>query len=328
MIRANWHKLLLAAAAILTLFVVISVVLVSDRALEEPLPTLAPTWDAAQAGEAAVALNTTALPTPVPPEPTAVPTDTPTVAPTETPTTAATPTAEDTAAVPTQAPSATPLPPTQAPVQQPRVTVLQVSGGMPPAEPVPNVVVLRVEPAQLARLQADVRALGGTVEVVNPALGAVTVQVPDESAAEALSQTEYVQAAEPDYYVSAQITATDPRISDQWSLSAMNIPLSLPDDLTPITVAVIDSGICADHPELSGKILGGHDFIEGDDTPQDEMGHGCAVAGIIAANWDGQGMAGVAPNARLLIYRVLNAQGSGRYSNVASAIVRAVDDGA
>jgi thermitase len=328
MIRANWHKLLLAAAAILTLFVVISVVLVSDRALEEPLPTLAPTWDAAQAGEAAVALNTTALPTPVPPEPTAVPTNTPTVAPTEPPTATATPTAEDTAAVPTQAPSATPLPPTQAPVQQPRVTVLQVSGGMPPAEPVPNVVVLRVEPAQIARLQADVSALGGTVEVVNPALGAVTVQLPDESAAEALSQTEYVQAAEPDYYVSAQLTATDPRISDQWSLSAMNIPLSLPDDLTPIKVAVIDSGICADHPELSGKILGGHDFIEGDDTPQDEMGHGCAVAGIIAANWDGQGMAGVAPNARLLIYRVLNAQGSGRYSNVASAIVRAVDDGA
>ncbi|XWX04574.1 S8 family serine peptidase [Aggregatilineales bacterium SYSU G02658] len=134
-------------------------------------------------------------------------------------------------------------------------------------------------------------------------------------------------AAEPDYFVSVQALATDPLISQQYSLAAMNIPLDLPDDLPSVTVAVIDSGICP-HPELAGKVLGGYDFVENDSTPQDEAGHGCAVAGIIAANRDGVGMAGVAPNARLLAYRVLNAQGTGRYSSVASAIVRAADDGA
>lgn len=198
---------------------------------------------------------------------------------------------------------------------------------LPPVQAVPNVVVLRVETSQLAQLQADVAAQGGTVEIVDAKLGAVTVSLPNDAAIEEVSDASYVQASEPDYFVSAQALATDPRIGEQWSLSAMNIPLDLPDDLPIIKVAVIDSGVCQ-HPELTDKVLTGYDFVENDITPQDEMGHGCAVAGIIAAGRDGQGMAGIAPNARLLVYRVLNAQGSGRYSTVASAIVRAVDEGA
>lgn len=153
------------------------------------------------------------------------------------------------------------------------------------------------------------------------------MSLPDETAIEQIVQAEYVQASEPDYFVSAQATAIDPLINQQWSLRAMNIPVDLPDDLPEVRVAIIDSGICQ-HFELSGKVLQGYDFVDGDVNPQDEMGHGCAVAGIVAANWDGQGIAGIAPNARLLVYRVLNAQGSGRYSHVASAIVRAVDEGA
>ncbi len=226
---------------------------------------------------------------------------------------------------PTQAPASVIVSATPTIVLTPRSTPAVVS--LPPAQPVPNVVILRVESSQLSQLQSDVVAQGGTIQIVDARLGAVTVSLPDETAIEQIVQAEYVQASEPDYFVSAQATAIDPLMNQQWSLRAMNIPVDLPDDLPEVRVAIIDSGICQ-HFELSGKVLQGYDFVDGDANPQDEMGHGCAVAGIVAANWDGQGIAGIAPNARLLVYRVLNAQGSGRYSHVASAIVRAVDEGA
>lgn len=235
---------------------------------------------------------------------------------------------------PTVSPSLPPQPSATAtvappPVQlvQPTLTQQQVIVLWTSEVAQPNVVNLQVNPADVSEVRAKIEAQGGTIEIVNETIGLMTVNVPDAAAAEQLSQADFVLVAEPDYFVSVQALATDPLISQQYSLAAMNIPLDLPDDLPSVTVAVIDSGICS-HPELAGKVLGGYDFVENDSTPQDEAGHGCAVAGIIAANRDGVGMAGVAPNARLLAYRVLNAQGTGRYSSVASAIVRAADDGA
>jgi len=61
-----------------------------------------------------------------------------------------------------------------------------------------------------------------------------------------------------------------------------------------VTIAVIDSGICA-VSDLTGRILPGWDFVENDAVPQDDYGHGCEVSGVIAANMnDGIGIAGVA----------------------------------
>jgi subtilase-type serine protease len=74
-----------------------------------------------------------------------------------------------------------------------------------------------------------------------------------------------------------------------------------------VTVGVLDSGIAALHPEFSGKIAGGYDFIlgravsEGDGIDKD--GHGSHVNGIIGARRDGAGMHGVAYNARLFSVR-------------------------
>src|SRR5690606_7584394 len=102
-----------------------------------------------------------------------------------------------------------------------------------------------------------------------------------------------------------------------------------PADAPTVIVAVIDSGVCADHPDLAGRIAAGWDFVEDDDTAQDAFGHGCGVAGVIAANiGDAIGIAGVAPNAQVMPLRVLNAQGVGTYSDVAAAIVYAADHGA
>ncbi|GAB3455458.1 S8 family serine peptidase [Massilia terrae] len=66
-----------------------------------------------------------------------------------------------------------------------------------------------------------------------------------------------------------------------------------------VAVAVIDSGIDADHPDLAGQLDRREDFV--DDKPDTAEAHGTAVAGIIAAHaGNGKGIAGIAPDARLM----------------------------
>ncbi len=95
------------------------------------------------------------------------------------------------------------------------------------------------------------------------------------------------------------------------------------------TVAVIDTGAYLDHPDLQGRLIAGHDFVQGDDTPQDGEGHGTHVAGIVAANANnGVGVEGVAPGARVLVVRVLGDDGSGTTDNVTAGVDYAVAHGA
>ncbi|HVT43522.1 MAG TPA: S8 family serine peptidase [Thermoanaerobaculia bacterium] len=87
-----------------------------------------------------------------------------------------------------------------------------------------------------------------------------------------------------------------------------------------IRVGVIDSGIDREHPDLRERYRGGRDFLQNDDDPQDDNGHGTHVAGTIAAADDLQGVVGVAPLVELYGLRVLNAAGNGNASNVIRAI--------
>jgi Subtilase family len=90
-----------------------------------------------------------------------------------------------------------------------------------------------------------------------------------------------------------------------------------------IVVAVLDTGIDGTHPALAGKVIGGWDFVNDDADAMDDHRHGTHVAGIIAAQ-SGQ-MTGVAPNARLLAYKVLNEEGKGLTSDIIAALERALD---
>jgi subtilisin family serine protease len=95
------------------------------------------------------------------------------------------------------------------------------------------------------------------------------------------------------------------------------------------TVAVIDTGIDAAHPDLAGRILPGYDFVDGDTTPQDGNGHGTHVSGIVAADADnGIGVDSVAPGASILPVRVLDDSGSGSDADVAQGIDWATNHGA
>ncbi|MYD08684.1 MAG: peptidase S8 [Chloroflexi bacterium] len=143
-----------------------------------------------------------------------------------------------------------------------------------------------------------------------------------------------VELVEQDFVVSVAFDnpPNDPDYDRQWALPHIQAETAWKeaDELDDITVAVIDTGVCMSHEDLVGRVLAnGYDFVDNDDDPEDVFGHGCSVAGIIAANINnGIGIAGFAPNSAILPVRVLGPSGSGSMADVAAGIVYAADEGA
>jgi thermitase len=103
-----------------------------------------------------------------------------------------------------------------------------------------------------------------------------------------------------------------------------------------VKIAIVDTGIDYTHPDLASRYAGGHDFLNHDSDPMDDMLHGTHVAGIAAAamnNLTGnpaeeEGVAGVAPAAQLLAYKVCDSQGQCPDFAIEQGIAQAITDGA
>ncbi len=122
----------------------------------------------------------------------------------------------------------------------------------------------------------------------------------------------------------------DPDTYLQYGLFAIHAPeaWNFPQNAR-VTIAILDTGIDYSHPEFTGKLVPGYDFINDDNIAQDDNGHGTHVAGIAAATGNnGMGISGVSWNALILPVKVLNSSGNGTYSDVARGIIWAVDEGA
>jgi subtilisin family serine protease len=131
--------------------------------------------------------------------------------------------------------------------------------------------------------------------------------------------------------------AADPRRDEQWGLEMVNAPGAWATSTgVGALVAVIDTGVQRNHPDLGGRLVAGFDFV-GDDPiepgdedgdPTDGNGHGTHVTGIVVANRDNsEGIAGVAPGARVLPLRVLDDDGAGYADDTIKAIDYAIDKG-
>ncbi|HEX6685282.1 MAG TPA: S8 family serine peptidase [Candidatus Limnocylindrales bacterium] len=96
-----------------------------------------------------------------------------------------------------------------------------------------------------------------------------------------------------------------------------------------VTVAVLDTGVDAGHPDLAGKVAASASFINGQ-TVQDGHGHGTHVASTIAGSGTASGgrLRGVAPDARLLVGKVLADNGSGSESSIIAGMEWAAAQGA
>jgi len=97
-----------------------------------------------------------------------------------------------------------------------------------------------------------------------------------------------------------------------------------------IVVAVLDSGLDFDHPDMVDiAVSRGRDIVNDDDDALDDLGHGTYISSIIAANSNnGEGIAGITWNCKILPVKVIAEDGSGLYAWMIEAIIWAADQGA
>jgi thermitase len=137
--------------------------------------------------------------------------------------------------------------------------------------------------------------------------------------------------AEPDYLATALFEPNDPLYWRQWgheyvkSTPAWDVTTGS----SSVTIAVLDTGLDLSHPELSGRLVAGYDFVNVDSDPSDDHGHGTRVTGIAAATGNnGIGVAGMDWRAGVMPVKVLNASGVGSWSAISRGIIYAADNGA
>ena len=99
-------------------------------------------------------------------------------------------------------------------------------------------------------------------------------------------------------------------------------------DGSGVTVAVLDTGVSATHPDLTGRLLPGWNFVGYNADTADDSGHGTYVAGIIAGRPGPNGFSGVAPGVKILPVKILDSHEVGSTASFVSGIAYAVDHGA
>ncbi len=124
-----------------------------------------------------------------------------------------------------------------------------------------------------------------------------------ESFVDSLEALSNVEHAQPNYVYTLERSVNDTYIGSQWHLNTIGAFNAWDTTMgsSDIRVAVIDTGVDLNHPDLTGQIVAQTDVVDNDGSAQDDDGHGTHVAGIIAAKADnGIGVAGVAPGVKLI----------------------------
>ncbi len=135
------------------------------------------------------------------------------------------------------------------------------------------------------------------------------------------------------YFAASPSIPNDPNYSKQWHLEEIGVfDLWQQTQGEGITIALLDSGVDPNHPDLKNNILfdQGYDFGEQKEEPYDDNGHGTAMAGLIVASCNNKiGGCGVAPAAKLIPYKI-NKSGANNFleSDLAAAIKAAADSSA
>jgi serine protease len=146
-----------------------------------------------------------------------------------------------------------------------------------------------------------------------------------------------VEHAEPNYRVQlvddgavASVGVNDPKASGQYSLDQMRVRSAWSRSTGGGNlIAVLDTGVKANHPDLAGRVVRGRDFVNDDRNAADDNGHGTWVAGIIAANAnDGYGIAGISWSDKILPVKIMSREGTGSTSDLIAGIRWSADQGA
>ncbi|MGC1241065.1 MAG: S8 family serine peptidase [Chryseosolibacter sp.] len=188
---------------------------------------------------------------------------------------------------------------------------------------------------QHARFRDDLSRLSGNASTGRASLSPTTIHyeysntfngfaiTASQAVAEDIRKLSYVARVTEDQKVEASHSENNaliraPQVWQDFGVTGKNI-----------TIGILDTGIDYNHPDLgqgfgpSYKVSSGYDFVNNDSDPMDDHGHGTHVAGIAAAN--GVSFKGVAPDAKLVAYKVLNQYGFGYDSWILAAIERCAD---
>lgn len=201
--------------------------------------------------------------------------------------------------------------------------------------PAGDAVLVRFSDGSTPDAQAAALAAAGAGAGV-PVPGTAYLSAPvaggdPRAAAAVLSADPVVAAAQPDLVRSATGWW-----SDRWAgwaadyLELMRVPEGwVTGTGAGQVVAVLDGGVDPRHPDLRGRLVPGRDVLDGDDDPADPGWHGTAVASLVVApSGDDGGGTGVAPGARVMPVRVLDAAGRGTDADIAAGIAWAAGHGA
>jgi subtilisin family serine protease len=184
------------------------------------------------------------------------------------------------------------------------------------------IVVFEGKPGKAGR--DAIEEAGGKPGRSLPIASAIAAEVPDDGIAK-LKKNPNVKAIEPD----APLVLFDHPAESQGAEydAAWGVEHYGADDVhaagntgAGINVAVIDSGVDYNHPELDGPYVDGVDLFNNDDDPMDDNGHGTHVSGTIAAELNGQQVAGAAPGVNLYAVKVVDGAGNGDYSNLIAGL--------
>jgi subtilisin family serine protease len=167
-----------------------------------------------------------------------------------------------------------------------------------------------------------------------PEIQAYLVSLEEPSVSATLSKAEAYAGfgyVEPNYYVHAALTPNDPFWTSQWAPQKVRANLAWDIELgkRSVVVAVIDTGIDYHHEDLAANYLpSGYDWVNHDNNPLDDNGHGTHVAGIIGAvTNNGVGVAGLS-QVSIMAEKVLGNTGSGTIFDVAEGVIDATNKGA
>ncbi|HSR51783.1 MAG TPA: S8 family serine peptidase [Acidobacteriota bacterium] len=186
-----------------------------------------------------------------------------------------------------------------------------------------------------AQLSSILGAQGGRSTQVLSSINLHVVELPatanEEAVARALSRNPQIQFAELDWLIEPEVTtANDPMFDNAWHLSRIRAPEAW--DLSVgqgITVAVLDTGVDPDHPDLSPQLVPGWNLYDNNADTSDVYGHGTKVAGVVAAlSNNGLGVTSIAWSARVMPVRISRPDGAAYVSTIAQGLTWAADHGA